>query len=626
VEKYRTYLEGAIDAIATGASLLSPAGALISSMKMGLPSMPKLPQNLGFLLQAFVADMAEFNKDNPDKRLVLLFDEYHKISNEDIFNAMFDDIIENLPKTKNVLLVIASREKMVEADAEPLKLFKEYETASFFKENLGIDDKKLVAKAQRLLRGHPYSLGLLLRISKEKGANIEDVIERLPETEVDDYLHKEFFDRLPENVQRFLRKVCVLQILDENVCKFVISSEDFDETACHNILNQLQKLMILDELGKVKTLRLYRLHDLFRDFLMMMNETSLPELHLRAAEYYKIKIKKKGEDSGIDITDVRFALYHLHESKDVNAFIEILNDYVYGLHMLGYVIESLIYFNNIDFEKISDAGERSKALHNYGYTLFLLGEHGKALDLYNQSMELSVKLDDELAIASILHQIAMIHHLKCEYDEALNKYNQALEIKKKFNDEQGTASTLHQIAVVHQDKREYEKALDMYNQSLKIAKKFGNQRGIAYSLNQIAMIHYNLGEYKEALEMFNQSLAIKKKLGDQSGISNTIHQIAMIHFDRDEFDEALEKFDQSIEIGIMLGDQRNIAATLNEMAHIHFLKGEYKNALDKYIQSMLIDKELGNQRGMAKSLHNIGNIYYSAGDYDKALDEYSQWS
>ena len=218
VEKYRTYLEGAVDAIATGASFLSPAGALISSMKMGLPSMPKLPQNMGFLLQAFVADMAEFNKNNPDKKLVLLLDEYHKVSNENIFNAMFDDIIDYLPKIKNVQIIIASRKQMVEADIEPLKLFKESETASFFKENLKITDEKLIAKAQELLNGHPYSLGLLLRISKEKGATIEDVIEKLPENEVDDYLHKEFFDRLPENMQRFLRKVCVLQILDENVC------------------------------------------------------------------------------------------------------------------------------------------------------------------------------------------------------------------------------------------------------------------------------------------------------------------------------------------------------------------------------------------------------------------------
>lgn len=553
VKKYRTYLEGAIDAIATGASLLSPAGALISSMKMGLPSMPKLPQNMGFLLQAFVADLAEFNKNNPDKRLVLLFDEYHKISNEDIFNAMFDDIIENLPKTKNVLLVIASRKQMVEADVEPLKLFREYETATFLKENLGITDKKLIANAQRLLRGHPYSLGLLLRISKEKGVDIEDVIERLPETEVDDYLHKEFFDRLPENVQRFLRKVCVLQILDENVCKFVISSEDFDETACHNILNQLQKLMILDELGKIKTLRLYKLHDLFRDFLITMNETSLLELHLKAAEYYTNKIKKEQEDEGIVITDVRFALYHFHESREVNAFVELLNEYLEELLMLGYVIESLNYFNNINFEEISDTNLKSCAFHNYGNMLLLIGEYEEALDKFNQSLKIAEKLGDQRNIARTLHQIARIHQDKCDYEGALDKFNQSLQIFEKLGDKVGTAKTLHNVAIIHQDKGEYEEALNKYNRSLEIEEKLDDQRGIAQTLHQIANVHFSKGENDEALDKYNESLEIEKKLGDQRSMAYTQAQMGLLYTILNKKDKAIEYTQEALEIFEKIG-------------------------------------------------------------------------
>ena len=184
VKKHRTYMEGAIDAVAKGASLVSPAGKLISSMKIGLPSLPDLPQNSGFLLQAFIADLAEFSKYNPDKRLVLLFDEYHKISNEDIFNAMFNDIIDNIQNLKNVLLIIASRKQMNDSHVTPLALFEEFETESFLRENLGIDDKKLIENAQTSLRGHPYSLGLLFRILKEEKTNIEDMIENLPETKV----------------------------------------------------------------------------------------------------------------------------------------------------------------------------------------------------------------------------------------------------------------------------------------------------------------------------------------------------------------------------------------------------------------------------------------------------------
>jgi len=608
VEKYRTYLEGAIDAIATGASLLSPAGALISSMKMGLPSMPKLPQNMGFLLQAFVADLAEFNKNNPDKRLVLLFDEYHKISNEDIFNAMFDDIIDNLPKIKNVLFVIASREKMVEAEAEPLKLFEEYETASFFKENLRITDKKLVAKAQKLLNGHPYSLGLLLRISKEKEANIEDVIERLPETEVDDYLHKEFFDRLPENVQRFLRKVCVLQRLDENICKFVISSGDFDETACHNILNQLQKLMVIDELGKVKTLRLYRLHDLFRDFLIVMNESSLPGLHQKAAEYYKNKIEKGEGEDGIDITDVRFALYHLKESGDVDAFVESLNQHIEGLHTRGYVIEVLNYFNNIDFNKIPENNIKADALHNYGITLGLIGNLHTALEKYNQSLEIHQKLDNQRGIALALHGIGMIREYKGEYEKALEKYNQSLEIYQKLDNQRGIAQMLQNIGNIHYYQEQYEEALGKYNQSLKIKEKIGDHNGIANTLHNIALIYQKKRNYDVALEKYNQSLEIRKKHGTQYGMAETLHQIANLLFFDCQYDKAIDKYNQSLEINIKLGDQRGIAYTQLQLGFLYTVAGKKDKAIESTQKALDIFEKIGLENDAKKAKAQIEEI------------------
>ncbi len=625
VEKYRTYLEGAIDAIATGASLLLPAGALISLMKMGFPSMQKLPQNTGFLLQAFVADLAEFGRNNPDKRLILIFDEYHKISNEDIFNAMFNDIIENLPKIKNVMLVIASRSLMLAAYVEPLrvKLFNEYETASFLKKNLGIEDKELIAKAQKKLRGYPYSLGLLMRVSKE--TSIEEVIENLPANDVDDYLQKEVFKTLPDNVQRFLRKVCVLHILDENICKFVMNQENYDETACSNILSQLQSLTVLDEFGKVKMLRLYRLDNLFRDFLMALNDASLPELHLRASEYYKKKIEKGRADERIDITDVRFALYHLCKSGDINAFVKLLNEYEERLRIFGYLNELLSYFNNINFEKISEDDVKSTVLHNYGVALYLTGKYNEALEKYNESLQILEKLDGQRQrrITQTLQGIAAIQRAKGNYKGALDKYEQSLKIEEKLDDQRGIATTLHEIAIILQHKGKYDEALDKYNRSLDIRKKQDDQLGIAKTLHQIAMIHQEKKEYDKAMEKYNQSLEIKKKFGHKRGIAQTLHQIAMIHQLIKEYDKAMEKYNQSLKEFKELGDQRNIAYTLHNIAKTHQDKDERDKALDKYNQSLEIAEKLDDQRFIATTYLEIGLLYIQIGKREDAI-EYTQ--
>ena len=555
IKKHRTHLEGTIDAVAKGASLVLPAGGLISSMKIGLPSVSDLPQNAGFLLQAFIADLAEFHKYNPNKRLVLLLDEYHKISNEDIFNAMFNDIIDNIQNLNKVLLIIASRKQMRNSDATPLALFKEHETESFLKENLGIDDRKLIGDAQTLLRGHPYSLGMLLLISKEEKTNIEDMIENLPETKVDDYLHTQFFDHLEKEIQRFLRKVCVLQILDEYACTFVIQSEEYDATVCSNMLLHLQKLMVLDELGKVNRIKLFRLHDLFRDFLMAMNETSLPGLHNRAAEYYLDKIEKQ-RDEGKDISVVRYALYHLQESQNIDAFVTLLNEYEAELRTLGYVIELLGYYNSIDFEKISKLKIKSDILYNYGIALYLTGEYQQALEKYKKSMVIKEKLGDQSGIAYTLHLIGMIHQDKGEYQQALKKYLKSMEIEEKLRDQRGIARTLHQIANVYYLKGDYEQALEMYQQSMEIEEKLGDQSGIAKALHNIANVYYLKGDYEQALKKYQKSMKIEEKRGDQKGIAGTLHNIANVYYLKGDYEQALKKYQKSIEIEEKLGTRK----------------------------------------------------------------------
>ena len=449
-----------------------------------------------------------------------------------------------------------------------------------------------------------------MRISKESETNIEDVIENLPDTEVDDYLHKQFFDRLPEDTQRFLRKICVLLILDENACKFVMGTDKYDETFCSNKLIQLKNLLVLDDVGKVKKLRLYRLHDLFRDFLMM-SEASLPELHLKAADYYKNKIEKSSKE-GADITDVRFALYHLQESKDINAFVNLLNTYEEGLRILGYIKELFVYFNNTCFEKITESNVKSATLHNYGLTLELLGMYEEALEKYNQSLNIKEKLNNQIGIAVTLHQIAVIHYLRGECEEALEKYNQSLNIKEKFGDQMGIAAILNNIATIHKDKGEYEEALEKYNQSLNIKEKFGDQMGIAVTLRGIAMIHHYKGEYEEVFEKYNQSLEIHEELGDLRGIAQTLHGIAIIHQDKGEYEEAFEKYNQSLEIHEELGDLRGIAYIMAQMGLLYSDIDEKDKAIEFTQKALNIFEKIRLKNDAIRAKAQIESIRQSS--------------
>ena len=62
-------------------------------------------------------------------------------------------------------------------------------------------------------------------------------------------------------------------------------------------------------------------------------------------------------------------------------------------------------------------------------------------------------------IGSTVNNLAGIHHYRGEYDQAIELLNQSLEISKQIGDELGIPYTLNNIAESQENKGEYEEAL-----------------------------------------------------------------------------------------------------------------------------------------------------------------------
>jgi len=85
------------------------------------------------------------------------------------------------------------------------------------------------------------------------------------------------------------------------------------------------------------------------------------------------------------------------------------------------------------------------------------------------------------------------------YDEALELYNQSLNITKEIGEQQRIDMVLNSIGRIHHIKGKYDQALELGYQSLKIAKEIGDRYTVGVTLNNIAMIYYNKGDHEDAL-------------------------------------------------------------------------------------------------------------------------------
>jgi tetratricopeptide (TPR) repeat protein len=281
--------------------------------------------------------------------------------------------------------------------------------------------------------------------------------------------------------------------------------------------------------------------------------------------------------------------------------------------------QRVIELNQAVLEKNINEKRNSHALSNIAYLFLKTGNYGKALPIFEQSLEFCRKTGDRLGEGATLNNISQIHTVKGDYDTALQYLEQSLAISQQIGDRQGEGATLNNISQIHKVKGDYDTALRYLEQSLAIRQQIGDRQGEGATLNNISQIHKVKGDYDTALRYLEQSLAIQQQIGDRLGEGVTLNNISQIHKVKGDYDTALRYLEQSLAISQQIGDRKGEGVTLNNISQIYDSKGDYDTALRYLEQSLAIMQQIGDRLGEGVTLNNISQIHKVKGDYDTAL-------
>ncbi|MFQ5978388.1 MAG: tetratricopeptide repeat protein [Candidatus Heimdallarchaeota archaeon] len=142
--------------------------------------------------------------------------------------------------------------------------------------------------------------------------------------------------------------------------------------------------------------------------------------------------------------------------------------------------------------------------NNIGLAYEHLGELDKALSAFERSLALFQELGNEINQAIPLGNIGRYYsHWMGNNDRALDYYQQSLEISQKYNWKRILAHTLHSMGSVHHSQGDFERALDLFQQSLRLneeIKLVGWDYGQALPLYKIFLLYLELQELDHAKE------------------------------------------------------------------------------------------------------------------------------
>ena len=281
------------------------------------------------------------------------------------------------------------------------------------------------------------------------------------------------------------------------------------------------------------------------------------------------------------------------------------------------------------------------SLKEFSKICYSLGNYKESKENYEKllSIHQSMKTVDDIEVADIYNDLALLENKLWNNKEALEKINSSLAIKLKLFGEchLSTAIAYNNRGLIYYSNKSNEEALKDFNTSYDIREKIHNEDTdankkpslpIAISLNNIGLIKLSTNNFLEAKSCFERSLKIKLHLFDNRdpALMVSYNNLGVAHKSLNEFEKAIEYYSKSLDLlQSKGGNQSDVATALNNMGLLYLVEDNNKMALEYLTKSLEIRKEIWvdqNHPDFVTSYNNLGSYYEKISSFDEALKYY----
>ena len=512
----------------------------------------------------FAYDLANFKKENPNKKVAIFFDTYEllcKTQPTDAEKLKQDEWIRDfIEQNKNVLFVISGREKLIWelADSDWEKVLEQHRLEELsdddcrsFLSHCGIADPVIQERIIKCSCGVPFYLDICVEIwENDKGKeNFKDIkqaeiterlIRYLDRSElatlellsIANYFDKEIFELI---VSKFSTGYPATKIGE--LAKFsFISSEDDSK---HYTIQRLMKECLQNQLdAELKA----RAHEVMIGYY----EDKLKNLSVKTASrdnailvreaFIHIEILD-GVEKAIDWLLEKLSIYRkcgiLFIFKDMllellgrdldYKKVEILNNLGTSHYSLGDYSKAIEYYEKALEIRINTLGENhpdiAGSYNNLGIAYRSLGDYGKAIEYHEKALEIGINTlgENHPDIAGSYNSLGIAYHKLGDYGKAIEYYEKALEIRINTLGENypDIAGPYNNLGIAYRSLGDYGKAIEYYEKALEIRiNTLGeNHPDIAGSYNNLGTSYHKLGDYGKAIEYYKKALEIIETVG-----------------------------------------------------------------------------------------------------------------
>jgi len=485
-----------------------------------------------------------------EQPFILILDDYHHIGRETIVHRLVDRLLQyssdmlHLIITTRDLPPLAIMRRRSQAAATIISredlLFTDTEVQELFQTTLNIELKPSeIAEYRTRTHGWITALQLIRQITQQqihasstaKQPNLQEMLKQ-SEKDIFDYFAEEVLSRETDETQNLLLHLSLLESLPLEVCSLV-----FPDMRCAAELPELvKKNIFLTVAGEQQSGEEYRLHPLFRDFLLrrFRSESGREKLageRIRIAEFFLSK--QLWEQS----------LPYLLEAEDYERAAQTIAE-----HGEQWLASGAITALGTFADKIPDG-----CLNNYPCSLLytaevarLQGDTEKSSSLLQRAVKLLHKQKDSEGEAEALHSLASIARRKGDCSGALDLLERSEKLVGEDSEVRMKCENTRGLCLIGNGA--WTEAERQFRLALERAENNSNERYVRLITHNLALPAGLRGDFGEALRWFKRIFRADQPEAQLPQESIGHLNVARLHLYRGEFDETETHLEKALEL------------------------------------------------------------------------------
>lgn len=288
-------------------------------------------------------------------------------------------------------------------------------------------------------------------------------------------------------------------------------------------------------------------------------------------------------------------------------------------HGYFYEDEQIQYFlNTINQKSNTNFLINEQTLDTFEIIAGYLNDHQlfePALLYYSVVHDLAKKLDQELRMATALHNMSQIYIIQGNHNRALKYSIESKEVLEHLGVTKELSSTYNNLGVIYQNLGSFDKARKWYQKAITIREKADMKENLVVSYINLGGLFYLTGQYESAIKWFDQAKFLSEKLHLDIKTAIIDNHAGLAYGAMGNYDKALSLLNQSIQVLELSADRISLASAYNNIGLIYSFQNNYQYALTFFNKATKILEELHLDHNLIEVYTNIGELFFKKEDY-----------